>query len=173
MKTTTPSADELISIFGGVTVDGVTFSTEEFRYVARLYGYQKEPTPDKPPPPTAPDRAAFPNALAYESALRKYEVDMRMYEKRASPESLEQLRQFMQAGADKNMLRYAARDGLRLIAWLARYVSPGGDPLKLLIQMANAAGFDVWPADTLWAEDDEDPEETDDEDGKLSRASAV
>lgn len=61
------------------------------------------------------------------------------------------VREFMQAGADRNALRRAEADGLRLVAWLARYVPSGEDPLKTLIQVASDAGFDVDPEDFDWA----------------------
>lgn len=58
---------------------------------------------------------------------------------------------FAQAGADRNAMRHAECDGVRLLAWLARYVEPGSDPLKTLVQMAIDAGFDVDPEDVEWA----------------------
>jgi hypothetical protein len=65
----------------------------------------------------------------------------------------------MQAGADRNMVRHAESDGIRLIAWLAKYVPEGEDPLKTLVQLAVDAGWDVDPSDVTWA----DAEVTDDE----------
>lgn len=61
----------------------------------------------------------------------------------------------LQAGADRNVVRHAECDGLRMLAWIARYVEPNGDPMKTLIQMAVDAGFDVADADAEWAEADE------------------
>lgn len=63
----------------------------------------------------------------------------------------------MQAGADRNALRQAACDGMRLLAWLAKYVPPGEDPLKTLVQVTARAGFDVSPADIDWADAADDP----------------
>lgn len=61
-------------------------------------------------------------------------------------------RQFQQAGADRNAARHAAADGLRLLAWLARYVDTGEDPLRTLVQLAVDAGLDVDPEDVEWSE---------------------
>jgi hypothetical protein len=60
-------------------------------------------------------------------------------------------RALLQAGADRNMIRHAEHDGLRLIAWLARHVPAGEDPLKSLVLAAVDAGWDVSPEDASWA----------------------
>jgi hypothetical protein len=60
----------------------------------------------------------------------------------------------LQAGADRNLLRQAEEDGFRLLAWLAKYVPAGTDPLKVLIQIASHAGWDVDPEDAAWSNDD-------------------
>lgn len=63
-------------------------------------------------------------------------------------------RELLQAGADRNVLRHAQADGLRLVAWLARYVEPGKDPLRTLVELACQAGWDVDPIDVGWAQGD-------------------
>ena len=52
-----------------------------------------------------------------------------------------------QAGADRDMFRHAEADGLRLLAWIAKYVEKGQDPVKTLIQFASESGVDVSPED--------------------------
>ena len=64
-----------------------------------------------------------------------------------------------QAGADCNMFRHAEHDGLRVIAWLAKYVEPGQDPLKEIVKMAVDRRYDVNPSDVIWAEEEEEEEE--------------
>lgn len=49
---------------------------------------------------------------------------------------------FMQAGSDRNAIRHAETDGLRLLAWIAKFVPPGTDPLKSLIAAAVDSGWD-------------------------------
>lgn len=39
--------------------------------------------------------------------------------------------------------------------WLAKYVPPGEDPLRHLVQLAVNAGWDVDPEDVEWAETEE------------------
>ena len=58
----------------------------------------------------------------------------------------------MQAGAIRNALREASCDGLRMLAWLAKYVPAGEDPVKTLVQLAVEAGFDVPSEDIEWTE---------------------
>lgn len=58
-----------------------------------------------------------------------------------------------QAGADRNAFRHAESDGLRLLAWLAKYLEPGQDPLKTLIQFAADSGVDVEYSDIEYAEE--------------------
>lgn len=67
---------------------------------------------------------------------------------------------FLQSGADVNMMRHAETDGLRIMAWLARYVPAGEDPLKTVV-LAMAEKYDVDPADVAWANDVEDDEHDD------------
>jgi hypothetical protein len=59
--------------------------------------------------------------------------------------------EFTQAGTDRNVMRHAEFDGLRMVAWLAQYVEPGQDPLRTLVQLAVEAGIDVTPEDVDWA----------------------
>lgn len=59
----------------------------------------------------------------------------------------------LQAGSDRNVLRHAEADGLRLLAWIARYTETGCDPLKVLIQFAIEAGVDVDPSDVDYSEE--------------------
>lgn len=61
---------------------------------------------------------------------------------------------FLEAGACRDVFRAAEADGLRLIAWLAPFVAKGEDPLKILVQMAIDAGYDVDPSDVAWSEEE-------------------
>ena len=59
---------------------------------------------------------------------------------------------FHQAGADRNLIRHANLDGLRLVAWLAKFVDEGKDPLAFLVRVMLDAGYDVDIEDTMWVE---------------------
>lgn len=69
----------------------------------------------------------------------------------------------LQSGVDRNVLRHASHDGLRLLAWLAEYVPNGTDPLKFLVQLAVDMGLDVDPSDAEWSTGKDDCEEENDD----------
>lgn len=66
----------------------------------------------------------------------------------------------LQAGADIGLLRCAQLDGIRLVAWLGRYLEAGEDPLKLLIRMVSDLDYEVDARDVEWAESDDKAEDT-------------
>lgn len=61
-----------------------------------------------------------------------------------------------EAGADRNLFRHAESDGLRLVAWLAKYLEPGEDPVTFVIKMLAYEGIDVPAEDLAWAEGNEE-----------------
>ena len=81
-------------------------------------------------------------------ALSKSELEAirRMYDvpPRESP--------FTQAGTDRNTLRHAECDGLRMLAWISRFMDQGDDPVRTLVQIAVEAGLDVSAEDFEWAD---------------------
>lgn len=106
---TTPKAAMIMELLGvGIVAKSVALSSDEFRAVKKLYGYQPEEHP------------------------------------------------LTQAGSDRNVIREAECDGLRLIAWLAKFVPAGEDPLKTLIQIADEAGCNVSYEDISWAMDNKE-----------------
>lgn len=146
---TTPRASQLIAFLGGISHKSVTISEDERRALERLYGFDREAPRNKPEAPPAPKREDFPLDFA---GSNKFSYAMRAHEKRVK--ALDQWTDptpFYQAGADIGLMRYAERDGLRLVAWLARFTASGADPLKAVVELASAAGWDVDPSDCDWA----------------------
>lgn len=47
------------------------------------------------------------------------------------------------AAAELNTLRQARVDGLRMAAVLGRFLEPGQDPVRLLVELLGEAGYDV------------------------------
>ena len=68
---------------------------------------------------------------------------------------------FERVGTRNDVIRCAQRDGLRIVAWLSRYLEPGEDPLKTVIRACATYGFDV-RFDGEWAESEESEETNDD-----------
>lgn len=62
-------------------------------------------------------------------------------------------------GTFRNLVRHTERDGLRVMAFLSRYLQPGQDPVKLVAQLCSEAGFDV-PNDIDWIYEEDGPPET-------------
>lgn len=155
--TTTPIAATMIALLGGIRHGGVALSQDEFKAVQRLYGFVPEGPNAKPPPPAAPQREAFRTAYDYEAAVGRYKDALKAHANWKDPQA------FMQAGADVNALRHAEADGLRLLAWLARHLQTGDDPVQVLVQMAIDAGWDVDPSDVTWAQGDDDEQSEDDQ----------
>ena len=65
---------------------------------------------------------------------------------------LNESNEIMRAGAVRNLLRYAKKDGLRMIAVFAKYLESGRDPVEELICLMSDAGWDV--SDLEWAFDE-------------------
>lgn len=141
-----PSSKICIDLLGGGTVhEGVRLSQTEVDRLRELYGYRVEPPHDRPAPPVAPDRSHYECEYDYQREVKKYEDALRVHERWVDP------RGFHQVGADRNMIRHAQCDGLRIVAWLSRYVEPGDDPLRSLVGLLSGAGIDIEPSDVAWA----------------------
>jgi hypothetical protein len=141
----------------GLIVGSVALSRDETQAIKKLYGYEPEKPTKKPAAPKAPDRADFKSTFDYEDAVRKHDAAMRAHANWQDPMPM------MQAGADRNATRHAEADGLRLLAWLAKFVPVGEDPLKTLVQAAADAGWDVDASDIAWAEDEVEDADEDEE----------
>lgn len=124
---------------GGPSHAGHAVTHDEYRAAARLYGFVREQPHQRPPAPVDPGPQA-----SYE-ARDKYKDAVRAWQGWEDP------RIFMQARVDLNLDRCMMVDGLRIVAWLAKYAEPGEDPLKTVVQMAINSGWDVDPEDCEWA----------------------
>lgn len=120
---TTPRSSELIGLLGGgLTYEGLALTNDEVRALRKLYGYS---SPQKLP-------------------LSEEEPS---YGGRDQSQKVED---FHQAGADRNLLRHANLDGLRVVAWLAKFVEQGEDPLAFLVGVMSDSGMDVDHEDVEW-----------------------
>lgn len=77
----------------------------------------------------------------------------RLYGFKPEP-AAQECRELMQAGANRNAIRHAECDGLRMLAWFAKYVPAGEDPLRYLIQVMMNAGLEVDGSDAEWSMDE-------------------
>ena len=141
MRVVAPRDAALIKLLGGSLCDGVQLTHSQVTSLEKLYEIQEEVpdpnwTPPEPPKPKYPGEPMPP----------------------ARPPLKNEGYRILQAGAERNMFRHAQADGLRMVAWLARFVEPGEDPLRLLIQLVSDAGWDVDPEDYDYAADREEEE---------------
>lgn len=81
----------------------------------------------------------------------EFRAIQKLYDVKAENQTPAQVAAFHNAGTTRNLLRHAECDGLRMLAWIARFVPKGEDPLRTLIQLAADAGLDVQPEDVDWA----------------------
>jgi hypothetical protein len=131
----------------GLIHEGTAFTRDETRALKKLYGFKPEEMPAKLPKPVL---RIDPNAPSYEKteAERNHREAVALWENQDPRDS----QNFMQTGADRNLARHVDHDGRRLCGWLAKFVPAGEDPLKTLVWLAIAAGWDVDPEDVAWVE---------------------
>lgn len=145
---TTPRTGKMVELLGPGAVSGsICFSSGETRHLDRIYEFHPEEGLFKKP--TELVLVDIPEGA---DSFQVHQIERENARRTKAWENQKSVEKFMQAGADRNMLRYAEADGLRLIGWLARYCSPGEDPLKVLINIAVQAGLDVDYEDAEWAD---------------------
>lgn len=142
---TTPGANFSIELLGAHTYKNLALTTDQLRAIQKLYGFVEEKPNKRPEPPEPPIRSDFNMEYEYENAVHAFDRMKTVFDNWEGPIKL------MQAGANHNAIRHAESDGLRVIAWLAKFVPAGEDPLKHVIQMAAEGGLDVDFEDLAWA----------------------
>lgn len=128
---------------------------DQYRALKKVYGVHEETLPGPLPLPDKPDTSGM-SPWQAEEALKNWERRVKDVQKFNTPKERKAAQNFNQAGADRNLFRHMEHDGLRMVAWLAKYLEPGEDPVKLLVLIASDAGFDVPPEDYGWATGEED-----------------
>lgn len=148
----TPMDATMIQLLGsGGSFEGVTFTRDQLDRLTRVYGYSPEQT----------ERDVEESIAAHAEALRKQaEEDAKKpsWQRKAKatrPATAGELRTFYKAGGHLQVLRNAGHDGLRLVAFLSRYLEPDEDPVKMVVRLATEAGYDVDSDVVAWAFEDE------------------
>lgn len=119
---TTPRNSEILGLIGGGLVhEGLALTNDEVRALRKLYGY------DEPRKPLLEEKPSY-----------------------GSRDKSQKVEDFHQAGADRNLIRHAQLDGLRLVAWLAKFVDKDEDPLAFLVSVMADSGMDVDIEDIEW-----------------------
>lgn len=147
-----PCDEVMCSLLGGCHWDGVNLTNDQVAALSRHYdGISVEDNV----------RETRANFEAAETARKlKWEEDFKKdpyrtpkpFEHRYFEE--EAIRALYTAGRNKGTKTAASFDGLRLMAFLARFLERGEDPVRLVEGLMMDAGFDV--TDGGWPEEEED-----------------
>jgi hypothetical protein len=136
--------------------EGVAFTSDQIKRLRKVYLFTDEFI----------DQQVAEGLEAHEKAVAKWQEEYdaidsdwtrRNFRKKPEPFDAEAMRRFYSTGSDRNLFRHAQRDGLRLMAFLSEFVEQGHDPVKLVVQLASEAGFDVG-SHVEWAFDEEEDE---------------
>ena len=130
---------------------------DEYRALQKLYGYVDEQPSERPEPPVAP--APLPPEASYKERSEHSDAVRQHKERLSAWKRWESHHPVLQAGADIQMMKHAEADGLRMVAWMAKHLNPGEDPVKVLVRLACDAGWDVSPEDVGWMNDEGEGEE--------------
>ena len=145
--TTTPKSGTIFRLLGsGLRSGAITLTRDETAALNKLYGFEPEKPTKKPPKPHLKAVEVEPNAPEWKrrdaeaKAKKDHEEAVKRWEKWEDPQPL------MQAGADRNMIRHAEHDGMRLVAWLAKFVPKGEDPLRRSSRSFRMPGTTLTPS---------------------------
>ncbi len=129
-----------ISLLGGHGFGNMTTTETQFKALTRYYGHDPE---------YAARISQETRDLSYanhQTALAKWEEASPGARERRKPKwvepDIEGVAQFVQAGGDRGLLREARLDGLRLMAFLAKYLEDTEDPVQFVESLICQAGFD-------------------------------
>lgn len=136
----------MIKLLGGVTHDGVAFSADQYRALRTFYEFRSSDS--------EVEASRKLHEEAYKKALAKYEKKVAEatksgYRPREEPPRKEafdekSIRRFYEAGVQRDLMRETTTDGLRVMAFLAKFIqAEGQDPVQLVQELATEAGFDA------------------------------
>lgn len=161
LNASTPSAKRMGDLLGHASYEGVEFTRDQYRALLRLYGFSLNQ-----------DQAVAETKACYDAnvaATVETNNNRKSYDREIPlPPPFDEVgvRRLYEDGAGRNMFRHAKHDGMRVMAYLSRALSPGEDPVKLIVQLLADAGHDVDPEDSAWAfgmDGEEDPQPAADE----------
>lgn len=155
MRAATKSDACTISLLGGRSHSaGVTLTRDQWARLGKFYSYDLSPDGPPVPPPAEPKRPAPSSGWYAEQDYERAVRDWRLACARHDPQGIHK---FHLAGAELNLDRFVAADGVRVMALLSGFLEDGQDPVALVAQLLAGAGYD-----TQGAEFDSEPEEDED-----------
>ena len=133
-----PMDKAVVSLLGGVSQDGVTLTHDQHKSLMLAYGYDEtkleadiEETRDK-----------HTKAVAQHAEKCK---DLPEWKRGAPPAAFNEagLRNILEAGASRNIMRAVQNDGLRVMGLIASYLEADEDPVDFVARLMVEARFDV------------------------------
>lgn len=163
----TPSDATMITLLGGMTFQGVTFTRGQAKALEKFYGYDDQKARRdasdavkeswKLQTQKVMDRLKDPKLKDWKrNELMKQLKELQ--NQQSQEETVKGAAAFAEAGGVRNRWRIIQEDGLRVMAMLGRFLEPGQDPVKLVVQLMSEAGYDV-SEHCEWAYDESDIEE--------------
>lgn len=155
MKIQRPTATEVdqetISLLGGRRFEGVSFTNDQYEALYRHYGFDNSHV----------ERCVQDSIRAseerYEEAVKRHKE--KSWQPPPEKPNHNQIRRGNEAiinGGDELAVFRAARDdGLRVMAFLSRYLEEDEDPVNLVAEALSHLGYDVM-MDDLWTDIDDE-----------------
>ena len=170
----TPSTWRMMQLLGsGIVHEGHAFSKSQEKHLKDFYGFSQKKDEDDAAAQLAKTQETYEarsadywaaKALGAKSPEGKaaWEAYAQKWDRSARYGSAEPPKPpvggstlgLLEAGTNRNLVRYVDRDGRRVMAFLAAFLEPGEDPVKLVAQLCSQAGYDV-TEDTEWMYEDE------------------
>ncbi len=147
--TSTQGSADMVQVFGGHGIYGVTFTPTEMKKISLFYGV--DPNKSK----EVADKSHAEAVEAAKIAIAKppkysWEKNTVKIPTEADRQSVED---FLDTGTNLSTLREATTDGLRLMAYLSHLLEFGEDPVTFVHNLCRDAGYDTMP--TGFVEPDE------------------
>jgi hypothetical protein len=146
----------MVELLGGQSFEGVTFTTDQVRRLQAYYGIDPAKTEEFVEHAIAAREAE--RARVKEEREKKEADPLRSrfdklpeIPKPLSEKEKEDLRTFERAGSGRNIFRHVRSDGLRLMAFLSKFLEKDEDPVKFVHDLCMEAGYDT-PND--WEEEE-------------------
>lgn len=148
MLTATPADAKLLQLLPGQSYEGVQVTSDQMRHLRKVYGFTDEVM------------RAFVEESRKQHEAAQRAVDEENAKKKSwqpkvnnlPPFSEKAVYHFAESGEAINLFRHVKHDGLRLMAFLALYLEPDEDPVRLVARLLVAAGWEVDPEVYDWVE---------------------
>ena len=152
--TSTAGSADMVSLLGGTSLYGVTFTKTELRNVSDFYGVDPEQSKALA---DAGHAEALEAAAVAMAKPKRYSWESSTSVKVPTEKDRKAVETFLDAGTNLATLRQATIEGLRLMAYLSHFLQAGEDPVALVHNMCRDAGYDT--TRTGFREPDEGDEE--------------